>query len=70
MPRPFFQSTAEDVIASVEAVVVNGKPTTADFVARFIDVPLSRAENALKLAVDMGFLSTKSSRGILWIRAT
>jgi len=55
--RPFFQSTAEDVIASIEAVVVNGKPTTAAFVAQFADVPQDRAENALKLAVDLGFLS-------------
>ncbi len=60
MPRPFFESTAEDVIASVEAVVVNGKPTTADFVAKFIDVPLDRAENALKLAVELGFLSVNA----------
>ena len=61
MPRPFFQSTAEEVIASVEAVVVNGKPTTAAFVAQFIDVPLDRAENALKLAVDLGFLSINAA---------
>lgn len=57
MPRPFFQSTAEDVIASVEAVVVNGRPTRVEFVAQFIDVPPERAENALKLAVELGFLS-------------
>ena len=40
MPCPFFQSTAEDVIASIEAVVVNGKAATPDFVSEFADVPL------------------------------
>jgi hypothetical protein len=57
VPIPFYQSTAEDVIASVEAVVVNGNPTAAAFVAQFIDVPLDRAQNALMLAVELGFLS-------------
>ena len=61
MPRPFFQSTAEDVIASIEAVVVYGKPTTVDFVAQFADVPQDRAENALKLAEDLGFLSANAA---------
>jgi len=61
VPRDFFQSTAEEVIASVEAVVVNGKPTTPAFVSQFIDVPLDRAENALKLAADIGFLSQNTA---------
>jgi hypothetical protein len=61
VPRAFFQSTAEDVIAAVEAVIVNGKPTTIDFAAQFIDVPHDRAENALKLAVDLGFLSVNGN---------
>ncbi|HLJ22573.1 MAG TPA: hypothetical protein VKT71_00615 [Candidatus Acidoferrales bacterium] len=61
MPRFFFQSTAEDLIASVEAVVVNGKPTPVEFVAQFIDVPRDRAENALKLAVDLEFLSVNAA---------
>ncbi len=61
MPRPFFQSTAEDVVASIEAVVVYGKPTTVDLVAQFADVPQDRAENALKLAKDLGFLSVNAA---------
>jgi hypothetical protein len=60
VPRPFYQSTAEDVIASIEAVVVNGKPTTPAFVAQFVDVPQDRAENALNLAVELGFLSVNA----------
>jgi len=60
VPRPFYESTAEDVIASIEAVVVNGKPTTPAFVAQFVDVPQDRAENALNLAVELGFLSVNA----------
>ena len=62
MPRPFFQSTAEDVIASVEAVVVNGKPASAEFVAQFVDLPQDKAENALNLAVELGFLSVNADK--------
>ncbi len=54
---PFSQSTAEDVVASVEAVVVNGKPTQVNFVADFADIPNDRAAEALKLAIDLGLLS-------------
>ena len=61
MPRTFFQSTAEDVVASIEAVVVYGKPTTVAFVAQFADVPQDRADNALKLAKDLGFLSVNAT---------
>lgn len=57
MPRPFFQSTAEDVVASIEAVVVNAKPTPASFVSDFADIPADRAGKALKLATDLGLLS-------------
>jgi hypothetical protein len=56
VPRSFFQSTAEDVVASVEAVVANETPTSVAFVADFADIPASRAEEALKLAVDLGLL--------------
>lgn len=61
MPRPFYPSTAEEVIASIEAVIVNGKTTTAAFVAQFADVPNEKAEKALKLAVDLGFLSVNAA---------
>jgi hypothetical protein len=57
VPRPFFQSTAEDVVAAIEAVVVSGKATTVDFVAQFMDVPRDRAKNALNMAQDLGFLA-------------
>jgi hypothetical protein len=57
VPRPFFQSTAEDLVASIEAVVVHGKGTSPQFVAEFADIPLDRAKNALKLAEEMGFVT-------------
>jgi len=56
VPRPFFQSTAEDVVASVEAVVANGTPASVAFVSDFADIPAPRAEEALKLAVDLRLL--------------
>jgi hypothetical protein len=62
VPRQFFHSTAEDVVASIEAVAVNGKNTSPAFVAQFIDVPADRAENALKLAVEMRFLSESGGK--------
>jgi len=59
MSRPFFQSTAEDIIAAVEAVVANGRPSSTDFVAQFLDVPPDRADSALKMASELGFLYLK-----------
>ena len=56
MPKPFSQSTAEDVVASVEAVVANGAPTSVAFVSDFADIPEARAEEALKLAADLRLL--------------
>jgi len=56
VPRAFFQSTAEDVVASVEAVVANGMPTSVAFVSYFADIPAARADEALKLAVDLRLL--------------
>jgi hypothetical protein len=41
----------------VEAVVANGSPTSVAFVAEFADIPENRAEEALKLATDLGLLS-------------
>jgi hypothetical protein len=61
MPRDFHSATAEQVIAAVESVVVNQKPTRADFTAAFADIPLDQAESALGLAVDLGFLSTSTN---------
>jgi hypothetical protein len=63
MPRPFSPATAEQVIAAVEAVVVNGSSATLDFVAEFIDLPHDKAEAALKLAADLQFLSPSGTGG-------
>jgi hypothetical protein len=55
MPSPF-PSTAEQVVAAVEAVTVNARPTDAPFVAAFADMPVDRAETALALADELGLL--------------
>lgn len=51
------QTTAEHVIGAVEAIVVNGEPTTADTVAAFLDITVASATAALDLAVELGLLS-------------
>ena len=57
MPSRFSPpTTAEQVILVVDAVSVNGQPTSAQFVSDFADLPLDHAESALLLAVDLGFL--------------
>jgi hypothetical protein len=60
MPSPF-PSTAEQVVAAVEAVTVSGAPTDATAVSGFADMPSDRAEAALALAADLGLLSESSS---------
>lgn len=58
MPRPFATTTAEQVIATVEAVVVNNKRTTAAFAADFSDnLPnVAQATAALEMAQDLGLV--------------
>ena len=56
MPRPFYHATAEQTVAAVEAVQVNG-PSSASFVEKFCDLSPQRAEEALNLGVDLGLLS-------------
>lgn len=62
MARAFSSATAEQVVAAVEAVYVNNKSTTPEFVAEFSDLPEAQAEAALKLASDMGLLSQSSGK--------
>jgi hypothetical protein len=65
MPRRFSTTTAEQVIATVEAVIVNPNPTTAAFVAEFADLPTAaRATAALEMAEDLGFLQKS---GAAWV---
>jgi hypothetical protein len=56
MPRPFPQSTAELVVDSVEAVVVQNGTADIAYVSTFTDQPEDQAEDALNLAVDLGLL--------------
>lgn len=61
MPRAFSPATAEQVVAAVEAVFVNGKGSDVPFVANFCDVPTDRADAALELAADIGLLRRSGS---------
>jgi hypothetical protein len=54
---PFSPATAEQVIAVVEAVVFNRKPSDLAFIAQFVDITEQQATAALRLAEDLGFLS-------------
>jgi hypothetical protein len=56
MPRPFHHATAEQTVAAVEAVQVNGV-TPLSFVEKFCDLSTQQATNALSLAVDLGLLA-------------
>lgn len=50
-------TTAEQVVAAVEAVVSNGANATADLVAAFLDTAHARAAAALDMAVELGLLA-------------
>ena len=60
MARDFFHTTAEQIVAVVDAVCVN-RETDVGFVERFCDLTNDHAENALGLATDIGFLSLSVS---------
>lgn len=62
MPREFSSATAEQVLSVVSAVVATQKPTDAQFVAWFCDLPQDPVEKALELAVDLGFLKRRSTK--------
>lgn len=62
MARPFSPATAEQVVAAVEAVVVNQRPTEVDFVADFLELTKDQAKAALELASDLNLLSSDAGK--------
>ncbi len=60
MARPFFNAVAEQVVAVTEAVVVSRPTATVDFIIEFTQLRQQNAENALKLAEDIGLISHDS----------
>ncbi len=50
-------TTAEQVMAAVEAVVANGAEASADLIAAFLDITPVRATAALDMAVELNLLS-------------
>ena len=61
MPRPFAQSTAELVMQVTEAVQANGEADST-FVQNFCDLSATQADNALKLAADLGLLQLDAGK--------
>src|SRR6185437_11019236 len=51
------QTTAEYVVGAVEAVVLNGGPTTVELITEFLDATPANAAAALEMAVELGLLS-------------
>jgi hypothetical protein len=51
------QTTAEHVMGAVEALVVNGGPTTLDLIAEFLDTTPANATAALEMAEELSLLS-------------
>lgn len=62
MSRSFSSTTAEQLLAVVEAVVVHNKSPDAQFIAEFKDLTLDRTEAALGLALDMNLLAVKADK--------
>jgi hypothetical protein len=61
MPRRFYHATAEQAVAAVEAVQVNG-PSASSFVERFCDLSPQQAASALSLAEDLKLLDHTSGK--------
>lgn len=61
MPRPFYQATAEQVVAVSEAVASMGLSDNAA-VAAFTDLLQDRVDSALKLSVDLGLLQESAGQ--------
>lgn len=61
MPRPFSPGTAEQAVAVTEAITVR-PGEDPDFVAEFCELTVDQADAALKLATDLGLLSSHSGR--------
>jgi hypothetical protein len=54
-------TTAEQVMAAIEAVVANGASAEADIVAAFLDTTPVRATAALDMAVELGLLTKQGA---------
>jgi hypothetical protein len=61
MTRKFWPSTAENVVAVVDAVVA-GSGATLELVTKFTGLPKEAAERALSLASDIGLVSIDGTR--------
>lgn len=55
------QTTAEDIISVVDAVLAKNEVCDKKFVSEFSDISIPQAENALKMAVEMGLIQEKET---------
>lgn len=60
MPASFAATTAEMVLAAVDAVVALSDRSTAESVADFLEIPKDRAESALLIANEIGLINNST----------
>jgi hypothetical protein len=51
------QTTGDYVIGAVEAIVVNGKPTSLGMITEFLGTTAAISTAALEMAVELGLVS-------------
>ncbi|MCL4275332.1 MAG: hypothetical protein KJZ77_15785 [Anaerolineales bacterium] len=61
MPVDIFPTTAENVIAATDAVLTRMQGCDENYVAEFMDVPLTNARNALGMATELGLVGLQAN---------
>lgn len=56
MPFEIFPTTAEHIIGATDSVLLQSRGCKKEFVADFLNLPIDAAENALKMAEQIGFI--------------
>lgn len=56
MPFNIVQTTAEDIIGVVDAILAKGQKCDKTFISEFADITLPQTENALQMALEMGLI--------------
>lgn len=64
MPYEIFPTTAEHVIGITDAVLLANTGCDENFVARFLDIPLDSAKNALNMGEQIGLITFDSSASV------
>jgi len=56
------QTTAEHVMGAVEAIVVNGKPTSLAMITDFVETTPANATAAVEMAIELGLISQDANQ--------